>query len=105
MADTYFEVLSVLGKRVRVSESYWKFIITMKHPAILGKEELVKGAVSESDEVRRSRKDRSVYLYYKRFKKNFIGVVCKHLNGEGYIITAYITDRIKIGEIIWQKQK
>ena len=105
MAGAYFEVLSLLGKRIRVSESYWNFIVSMKHPIMSGKETLVKNALSEPDEVRRSRKDRSVYVYYKRFKKDFISVVCKHLNGEGYIITAYITDRIKIGEVVWQKPR
>ncbi len=65
-----------------------------------GKEALVKDALMNADEVRRSNKDDKVFIYYKRQKKHFVAVVCKHLNGEGYIITTYITDRIKIGEIV-----
>ena len=53
-----------------------------------------------AEEVRRSNKDKEVFIYYKRTKRYFIAVVCKHLNGSGYIITTYITDRIKIGEIV-----
>ena len=100
MSDIHFEVISSLGKRIRVTKSYWDFIITVKHPMMAGKEMLVKDALMTADEVRRSNKDRSVFIYYKHLKGRFIAVVCKHLNGEGYIITTYITDRIKIGEIV-----
>jgi hypothetical protein len=100
MTATYFEVTSSLGKRIRVSNSYWNFIITIKHPMMAGKEELVKDTLINADEVRRSNKDRSVFIYYKRLKGRFAAVVCKHLNGEGYIITTYITGKIKIGEVI-----
>jgi hypothetical protein len=98
MVDLHFEVTSSLGKKIRVSKSYWNFIITFKHPLMAGKEELVKDALINADEVRRSLKDKDVFIYYKHQKKHIVAVVCKHLNGEGYIITTYITDRIKIGE-------
>ncbi len=31
----------------------------------------------------------------------FVCVVARHLNGEGFIITAYRTNLIKIGETVW----
>ena len=68
-----------------------------------GKEELVKDALINADEARRSSKDKDVFIYYRRQKKHFVAVVCKHLNGEGYIITTYITDRVKMGELVWQR--
>jgi hypothetical protein len=77
----------------------------MKHPMMAGKEELVKDALREPSEVRRSRNDRSVFIYYRTSGKRFGAVVCKHLDGEGYIIAAYITDKIKIGEVVWEKQR
>ncbi len=100
MTDVHFEVTSSLGKRIRVTKSYWNFIITVKHPMMASKEALVKDALINAEEVRRSIKDKDVFVYYKRQKKHFTAVVCKHLNGEGYIITTYITDRIKIGEVV-----
>ncbi|MGB5772139.1 MAG: tetratricopeptide repeat protein [Crocosphaera sp.] len=45
--------------------------------------------------------DPNVYLYYKPYLPYFICVVARHLNGEGFIITAYRTNRIKIGENVW----
>jgi hypothetical protein len=100
MAEIHFEVTSSLGKRIRVTKSYWNFIITAKHPMMAGKEALVEDALMNAEEVRRSNKDKEVFIYYKRTKRYFIAVVCKHLNGSGYIITTYITDRIKIGDIV-----
>lgn len=100
MADLYFEVTSPLGRRIRVTKTYWSFIITIKHPMMAGKEGLVKNALVNADEIRRSNKDKDVFIYYKRLRGRFVAVVCKHLNGKGYIITTYITDRIKIGEIV-----
>lgn len=68
------------------------------------KEPEVKEALSSPDEIRQSKKDDSVYLYYLYKGKFSVCVVCRHLNGEGYIITAYMTDRIKEGERIWIKK-
>jgi len=56
------------------------------------------------DVIIREKIDPSVYLYYKHHRGGyFICVVAKHLNGDGYIITAYITDHIKRGEIVYGK--
>ena len=98
-----FEVNSRLNKLIRVTESYWKFIITVKHPSIAGKENLVKETLTDADEIRVSKTDSTVFLYYKQFEDVFMAVVSKHLNGSGFIITAYTTDRIKEGSLIWKK--
>ena len=44
-----------------------------------------------------------VYLYYKHDPPYLLCVVARHLNGEGYIITVYRTDKIKRGELVWTK--
>jgi hypothetical protein len=33
----------------------------------------------------------------------YLCIVARHLNGDGFIITAYITDKIKEGEVVWKK--
>jgi hypothetical protein len=103
MEDLYFKVESVLGIRIRVTKSYWGLITLVKHPSIKGLEYQVMQAIKSPVQVRRSLRDPSVHLYYKKFRKYFIVAVCKHLNGEGYLITAYLTDKIKIGEIVWTR--
>lgn len=68
-----------------------------------GREEEVQEALEKADEVRRSRLDSSVYLYYKRKGDRYVCAVAKHLNNEGFLVTAYFTTAMKIGEVIWRR--
>ena len=42
-------------------------------------------------------------LFYSEDGKYWLCVVTKQTGLEGFIITAYITDKVKEGEIVWQK--
>lgn len=99
----YFEVSSKLNKLIRITKSHWDLITLVKHPIIRDKESLVKECLQNPEVVRLSQDDKSIYLYYRQWEKYYVCVVAKHLNGEGYIITIYITDKIKEGEEIWKK--
>ena len=63
--DLFFEVMTPLGFRVRVTHAYWELIVTIKHPAKAGREEDVKKTLEQPDEIRQSRSDQNVYLFYK----------------------------------------
>ena len=67
------------------------------------KKDLVIDALKNPELIRISLKDPHIYLYYKKYGKYFVCVVAKHLNGDGFVITTYLTDRIKEGEEIWRK--
>lgn len=67
-----------------------------------GKEKEVIAALSAPEEIRRSKTDKNVYLYYQKSDKLYC-VVARHLNERGFIITCYPTDKIKEGELIWEK--
>ncbi len=95
-----FEVTSSLGKRIRISDEYWQTIIETKHPVMAGREELVKQALTSPEQVRRSRKDTAVHLHYRKINGHYCCVVVKHLNGDGFVVTACLTDTIKAGEVI-----
>jgi hypothetical protein len=97
-----FEVVTPLKKKIKLIRRIWEVLINLKHLEMRGKENLVLAALENPDEIRRSKTDESVYLYYKKLNGRWIVIVCKHLNSEGFIITAYITDRIKEGEIVWK---
>ena len=94
------EVTSSLGKSIRLSEEYWQKIIETKHPVMAGQDELVKQTLTSSEHVRRSRKDAAVHLHYRKSDGRYCCVVVKHLNGDGFVVTAYLTDTIKAGEVI-----
>lgn len=62
--DTILFVASTpLGFRVRVTRAYWEIIVTVKHPVMAGREEDVKKALEQPDEIRQSKSDASVYLF------------------------------------------
>lgn len=96
-----FEVNAINNLRVRTTHEYWNKIITFKHPSMEGKESKVVEVLEGPDQIRVSKKDTSVLLYYKKQEKNYICVVVKILSGEGFIVTAYITENIKEGEKLW----
>jgi len=100
--DPMFEVDTPLGFRVRVGRRHWEFIVRVKHPAMAGREGEVQTALAAPDEIRRSRVDRNVLLFYKAAgNRRWVCAVCRRLNGDGFLITVYPTHAIKEGERIW----
>lgn len=78
--------------RIEMKNQRNKIINTLKNPS----------------EVRRSIKDAKVWLFYKKYKgtpvtQKYMLVAVKLLNNEGFIITAFFTDTIKKGELVWKK--
>lgn len=62
-ADAWlFEVPTPLGFRVRVTSAYWHVIVTIKHPSMGGREDIVQQTLREPDEIRCSRSDPLVYF-------------------------------------------
>ena len=91
-----FEVESKLGKRISVTKEYWDFIVS-KHESVKFLKDETKRTLKNPLIVRLSKEDPNVYLYYSEYKDYYLCVVCKHLDGEGFLITAYLTDRVKKG--------
>ncbi len=104
MGSILFEVTTPLGFQVRVTKRYWRIITELKHPVMQGREDDVKSALQNPSEIRRSKKDAQVYLFYKPERLGrWICAVTKRLNGDGFLITTYPTDAIKEGERIWPR--
>ena len=105
--ELLFEVITPLGLKVSVTKSYWNYIISIKHPYIKGMESDVTNTLESPDFIRQSKVDENVYLFYKEIEyhnKNYHMCVVTNRN-KGFIITAYITDRIKEGVQIWKKSE
>jgi hypothetical protein len=103
-SDILFDVSTPLGFRVRVTHGYWEFIVTVKHPVTRERATEVQGVLQTPDEVRQSRSDPAVFLFYRaELPDRWICAVAKRLNEEGFLITTYPTDAIKEGERVWSK--
>jgi len=102
--DILFEAVTPLGFHVRVTKAYWELIISSKHPIMAGREDDVKDTLENPDEIRRSRSDENVYLFYKtEHKQRWICAVSKRNDSTGFLITTYPTDAIKEGMQVWHK--
>ncbi|MBF0228140.1 MAG: DUF4258 domain-containing protein [Desulfamplus sp.] len=102
--ELLFEILTPLGFSVRVTHDYWNLISTIKHPVMANKIIEVQETLRDPYEIRLSRKDSAVYLFYRsEHISRWVCAVAKRLNGDGFLITAYPTDSIKEGEQIWLK--
>ncbi len=105
MTNWLFQVETPLGLLVRCTTDYWRFIVSEKHPVLSGKEQDVEHVLKEPNEVRQSKKDPKVLLFYGWSETRWLCVVVKKENGTGFVITAYPTDTIKTGDVIWTRSK
>lgn len=67
----------------------------------------VKATLAEPDYVKRSSSDKKVLLYYRFVRGIFQGkhvLVVVKTDDRNFVVTAYITDRIKKGEEVWRRQ-
>ncbi|MFH1187976.1 MAG: DUF4258 domain-containing protein [bacterium] len=104
-ANKIYEVKCVLSKQIRTSEEYWNYISQVKHADLADRMQDVLEALSNADEVWKNDKAQNIFLYYKKINNYWICVVVKILNGDGFIVTAYITSKSKRkGKKIWTKK-
>lgn len=102
--DLLFEALTPMGFRVRVTCERWRLITTLKHPVMVGREGAVKDTLENPEQVRQSRSDPHVLLFYRaEGTSRWVCAVAKHAADQGFLITAYPTDAIKEGTQIWPR--
>ena len=96
-----FKINTPIGIVVRTTQDYWN-LIQLKHPEVIGKLALIKNTLKMPDLITRSKVDKNVCLFYKKLNGYWLCIVTKNNVLDGFIITAYITDKIKEGEKIWE---
>lgn len=106
MMEVLFDAVTPLGFRVHTTQTYWQLIVTVKHPVMYGREADVEETLRSPGEIRRSRRDPNVYLFFYLFYREerpgrWVCVVVKRSIDSGFVITTYLTDVIKEGDRIW----
>lgn len=92
-----------LGCTVRITEVQWTAIVS-KHPVMVGRELDVQRALLLPDEIRRSKRDPSVFLFYRldRPRRWVCAVIKQTAADDAFVVTAYPTDAIKIGDVVYR---
>jgi hypothetical protein len=100
--DILFSSVTPLGFTVRVTRRYWRLITTVKHPVMAGHEADVQATLEAPEEIRRSRSDENVLLFYRTQRTGrWVCAVTRRQDDTGFLITAYPTDAIKEGTHLW----
>ena len=96
------KAVTPLALSVKVTQERWNMIVSVKHPVMNGHEDDVRAALEHPDEVRRSRRDPDVLLFYRLERPGrWTCAVIRRTDEDGLLITAYPTDAVKEGERIW----
>lgn len=97
-----FVATTPLDFAVRTTIGYWAVITTIKHPVMVGREPDVRATLEAPDEIRRSRSDPNIYLFYGTDgPRRWVCAVARREAGDGFLVTAYRTSAIKEGVRIW----
>ena len=80
----------------------------LQHPEMAGLEEAIADTLEAPKEVRLSRSDTAIRLFYQYYENTPVGakwlcVVVKYLAADAFVVTAYLTDKLKAGDILWPK--
>ena len=92
-----FETTDQKGRKIHLSEERYKHII--KHPNMQDPLGNIKSAIKNPTAIRYNEEDEKVIYFYKEFKEKepserYLLVVVRYLNGEGFIITSFYTNKI-----------
>ncbi|MBF0510970.1 MAG: hypothetical protein HQL13_01435 [Candidatus Omnitrophica bacterium] len=95
------------GQNIRLTDERQKHIF--EHPEMRGMTRLIKETLMSPQRVIQSLSDADAKLYYRFYIGTKVGdkylcVVVKTIKQDAFILTAYLTDSIKKGEIIWLRK-
>ena len=92
------------GRGVRLTDGRIAHIL--QHQEMAGMEAEIERVLQSPTEVRVSRSDNTVELFYEFYAQTHVGakwlcVVVKYPTDDAFVVTAYLTDQLKAGETIW----
>lgn len=96
------------GRPIRLSDERLKHLET-GHPEMVNQLERIFETLAYPERVVRSKTDTSVELFYKLYpttpvSEKFLCIVVKTFMDENFVVTAYYTDRVKGGDLLWEKK-
>jgi hypothetical protein len=102
------EVRSKLGKTIKLDEDRWKHVL--EHPEMKNQIHRIKETLVAPDEIRESVHTPSIWMFYKLYphspvSEKYMLVIVEVSDGEGFIVTAFFTDKVKKGGLLWKKNR
>ena len=100
------ELSDVWGNSVSLTEERRAHLL--EHPEMQGQEDKLAETLLEPEVVIQSQSDDAVRLFHRFYRRlaiedKYLCVVVKYMEDSVFIITAYFTDKVKRGEVLWKK--
>lgn len=100
-------VRDCFGRSVRLTDE--RIAHVLQHQEMAGMAQEIERVLQSPAEVRVSRSDQAVRLFYEFYARTMVGgkwlcVVVKYAPEDAFMVTAYLTDQLKAGETIWPKK-
>jgi hypothetical protein len=94
------------GRAVRLTDERLAHIL--EHPEMVEMEPKLEETLREPQRVVRSRTDTDAALNYRLYFNTLVGdkwlcVVVKYLESDAFVLTAFLTDKPKTGEVLWPR--
>ena len=95
------------GRRIRLTKERLAHIL--EHPEMKGVEARIEQTLAWPERVIESLSDPQAWLYYRLYVSARIGnkhlcVVVKMLEEDAFVVTAYLTDKVKKGRQLWPRE-
>jgi len=92
------------GLAIRLTDERRAHIL--EHPEMASMESAIEETLLHPERVVRSFSDPQAHLYYRYYLRTIVGgkflcVVVKTLDADAFVLTAYLTDRMKKGLPLW----
>ncbi len=92
------------GRAIRLTEERWVRI--SEHPEMAGMRGALEETLRAPEAVHESISDPATRLYYRFYHRTMVGgkylcVVVKLADEDAFVVTAYLTDRLKKGRVLW----
>ncbi len=93
------------NRQIRLTEERLHHILD--HSEMVDMTSQIEIVLQNPEVVRQSRSDSQVYLYYRFYEETIVGakwlcVVIKDSSDDAFIITSYLTDKLKQGLELWR---
>ncbi len=95
------------GRLIRLTEERWAHI--SEHPEIVEMGTAVEETLERPEVVVQSLSDPEARLYYRFYPRTLVGgkYLCAAVKVKGddaFVVTAYLTDQVKRGAVLWQQK-
>ncbi len=96
------------GRGIRLTDERLTHIL--EHPEMAGIESRLAETLGRPESVIRSASDDEARLYYRLYTDTPVGekllcVVVKAKEDDAFVLTAYLTDKLKRGEVLWRAEE